>query len=217
MTTVPDGGHLKILVLGMPRTGTQSLADALAELGQGPIYHMRDVSKNNHQGQWITALEAKFEGRGNPFGRKEFEGFLGDFAGVSDFPAAIFADELIAAFPEAKIILTVRDEDKWFDSIMATLWHAWSAPDAPKGTPMRQLADKYHRHMWQNDFPLYGRERYRTHNAHVRAIAPKNRLLVYEAKDGWEPLCAFLGLDVPATPFPRQDDWLEYKQAHGEA
>lgn len=56
-----------------------ALADALAELGQGPIYHMRDVAKNNHQRQWIAALEAKFEGRGSPFGRKEFEGFLGGF------------------------------------------------------------------------------------------------------------------------------------------
>lgn len=75
---------------------------------------------------------------------------------MSDFPASIFSDELVAAFPEAKVILTVRDEDKWFDSMMATIWHAWSAPDAPKETPMRLLADKYHRYMWQNDFPYMG-------------------------------------------------------------
>lgn len=135
--------------------------------------------------------------------------------GVSDFPAAIFTDELIGAFPEAKVILTVRDEDKWFESLKATLWHAWSSPDAPKDTPMRPLSDKYHLHMWQNDFPKYGREAYREHNAHVQTIAPEGSLLVYDVKDGWEPLCTFLGLDVPATPFPRKDDWLEYKRAHG--
>lgn len=113
------------------------------------------------------------------------------------------------------MILTVRDEDKWFESFKATLWHAWSAPDAPKETPMRPLSDKYHLYMWRNDYPRYGREKYRAHNAHVQAIAPEGSLLVYDVKDGWEPLCTFLGLDVPAVPFPRKDDWLEYKQAHG--
>ncbi|KAJ5216272.1 uncharacterized protein N7498_002679 [Penicillium cinerascens] len=217
MAKPTDKEGLKILILGMPRTGTQSLADALAELGQGPIYHMRHVGENKHQQQWIAALEAKFEHHGPPFGRNEFEAFLGGFNGVADFPAAIFPDELIEAFPNAKVILTVRDEDKWFESLKATLWHAWSAPDAPRDTPMRPLADKYNLHMWQNDFPRYGREKYREHNAHVQEITPEGSLLVYNIKDGWEPICKFLGLDVPATPFPRNDHWLDYKRAHGTA
>ncbi|PYH95487.1 hypothetical protein BO71DRAFT_449343 [Aspergillus ellipticus CBS 707.79] len=196
------GDEIKILVLGMPRTGTQSLADALGQLGLGPIYHMREVARNKHQTKWIAALEAKFEGKGSPFGRSEFASFLGGFV-------------LIGAFPNAKIILTVRDEDKWFDSMMATLWHWWSAPDRPRNTSMRSMADKYHLHLWRNDFPTSGKESYRKHNSHVREIASVDNLLVYDVREGWGPLCAFLGLEAPTTPFPRSDDWLEYKQAHG--
>jgi hypothetical protein len=133
---------------------------------------------------------------------------------VSDIPAAIFAEELVSAFPNAKVILTIRDKDKWVESMMATIWHAWSAPNA-NATPMRELSDKYHQHLWASDFPKYGRMRFREHNALVQRITPKERLLVYEVKEGWEPLCAFLEKDIPATPFPRNDDWVAYKKAHG--
>ncbi|TVY91637.1 hypothetical protein LAWI1_G007323, partial [Lachnellula willkommii] len=157
---------MEILVLGLPRTGTQSLADALNILGYPKIYHMREVGKNQHQTKWIEALEAKFEGKGKVFGREEFDSFLSGYNAVADYPAAIFAHELIAAYPRAKVILSTRDEDKWYASMLATLWHQWSssAPDAPP-SPMRALADKYQMLIWGGDFPARGRAQFRAHNA----------------------------------------------------
>jgi hypothetical protein len=98
--------------------------------------------------------------------------------------------------------------------MMATIWHAHNAPDA-KQTPMRALAEKYHQHLWAGDFPKHGRARFREHNKFVEEIAPKERFLNYEVKEGWAPLCAFLGKEIPEWDFPRHDDWLAYKVAHG--
>jgi hypothetical protein len=63
---------------------------------------------------WMEALEAKYDGKGKPYGRAEFDKLLGHCQGVSDMPAILFADELIAAYPEAKVILTHRNFDTWY-------------------------------------------------------------------------------------------------------
>lgn len=113
---------MKVLVLGMPRTGTQSLADALERLGISPVYHMREVGKNKHQAFWIEALDAKFEGRGELFNREKFDQILGPYETLADYPAAIFPEELMAAYPEASVILSVRrSEDEWLASMKSTL------------------------------------------------------------------------------------------------
>ncbi|KAI1777897.1 hypothetical protein F4818DRAFT_439216 [Hypoxylon cercidicola] len=211
---------MKVLVLGMPRTGTQSLADALERLGIGPVYHMREVGKNGHQALWIEALDAKFEGRGEPFTREKFDQILGNYEALSDYPAAIFPAELMAAYPEASVILSVRDsEDAWLASMEATLWHAHTHQPHPNPhpSPMAPLAARYHRHCWGDDLPARGRAAYRAHNALVRSLATDQgrRFLEYRPGDGWAPLYTFLGLgegDVPAEPFPRSDDWAEYKK-----
>ena len=63
---------------------------------------------------WLEAIEAKFDGKGKPYGRAEFDKLLGHCQGVSDIPAILFAEELIAAYPEAKVILTNRNFDTWY-------------------------------------------------------------------------------------------------------
>ncbi|KAI0180467.1 hypothetical protein GGR52DRAFT_245520 [Hypoxylon sp. FL1284] len=143
---------MKVLVLGMPRTGTQSLADALDRLGFGPVYHMREVGKNRHQGMWIEALDAKFEGRGEPYNREKFERILGSYEALADYPAAIFPAELMAAYPEAAVILSVRHaEESWLASMEATLWHAYTRQPTPNPSLMAPLAARYHRHCWGDD------------------------------------------------------------------
>jgi len=132
---------------------------------------------------------------------------------VSDYPASIFPAELIKAYPDAKVILTTRSKDAWYESMIKTLWHSWSGPN-PKPSAMRPLADKYQTLLWDGKFPENGREFFRKHNEFVRSIAPKERFLEYEAKEGWKKLCMFLGKDIPQVPFPRSDDWVEYKKLH---
>lgn len=133
--------------------------------------------------------------------------------GVADYPAAIFPEELIAAYPEASIILSVRDEDGWYASMTSTLWHLHTSRPADDPSPMNQLARKYHAHCWGGDFPKHGRARFREHNALVREASKGRRFLELRATDGWAPLCQFLGVPVPeGVPFPRNDDWAEYKK-----
>ncbi|KAI1378238.1 hypothetical protein F4677DRAFT_412588 [Hypoxylon crocopeplum] len=209
---------MKVLVLGMPRTGTQSLADALERLGIAPVYHMREVGKNHHQALWIEALDAKFEGRGKPFDREKFDQILRNYEALADYPAAIFPGELMTAYPEAAIILsTRRSEDAWLASMESTLWHAHTHAPTPNPSPMAPLSARYHRHCWGDDLPARGLAAYRAHNVLVRelAVSGGRRLLEYAPGDGWAPLCEFLGVaveEVEGEPFPRSDDWVEYKR-----
>ncbi|KAH8808688.1 hypothetical protein F5884DRAFT_674934 [Xylogone sp. PMI_703] len=202
---------MEIIALGMCRTGTQSLADGLGVLGYGPIYHMREVHKNGHGKYWMKALEAHFERNSEPFGRKEFDEFLGNFAGVSDLPAAILVEELMDAYPDAKIILTTRDEDKWFESMKSTIWHAESV------SPLGQRMKKW---LWGEHPQETGKAVFRQHNLKVITAAKERGrpILEYEVKQGWEPLCKFLGKEIPVgVEFPRNDDWASYKKEHGLA
>lgn len=132
---------------------------------------------------------------------------------MSDFPAAIFAAELVAYYPKAKVILSIREEEKWYQSMIATLWHHWSAKPAAV-TPMRTLADKYHTLLWDGDFPSRGRQYFAEHNTLIRSLAPVENFLEFDASEGWKPLCDFLGKNIPNEPFPRSDDWAAYKEAH---
>ncbi|KAI0834954.1 hypothetical protein F5Y06DRAFT_277619 [Hypoxylon sp. FL0890] len=210
---------MKVLILGMPRTGTQSLADALERLGIAPVYHMREVGKNHHQTLWIEALDAKFEGRGEPFNREKFDQILGSYEAVADYPAAIFPAELIAAYPEASVILSVRhSEEEWLASMESTLWHAHTHQPSPNPSPMAPLSNKYHKYCWGDDLPKNGRAVYRAHNELVRSLAKTSgrKFLEYKPGDGWGPLCEFLGVEgdkVPQELLPRSDDWAEYKRA----
>lgn len=134
---------------------------------------------------------------------------------MSDIPAAHFYEGLIAAYPEAKIILTTRDETKWFESMKATVWHLHETRKAAHATgiPYR-LSELQYEHVWGGDPNKYGKAKYREHNERLREIAPKDQFLEYQVQEGWEPLCAFLGKEVPEVTFPRADDWATYKKEH---
>ncbi|KAL1980765.1 hypothetical protein VTN96DRAFT_3572 [Rasamsonia emersonii] len=198
---------MEILLLGAGRTGTQSISDMLLSLGYKGVYHMREVFINeDHPQRWVSALEAKFEGKGKPYGRAEFDEIL-----------VLFWKELIAAYPSAKVILSVRDEDAWYKSVESTIWHSWKA-DKAKGkqpqNPTEVMIDKLPVYMWDGDFPENGRKFFREHNENIRrAMADrKEDFLEYNVKDGWEPLCRFLGKDVPDQEVPHTDAWAAYKE-----
>lgn len=133
-------------------------------------------------------------------------------------PAILFTDELITAYPDAKIILTTRDEDKWFESMKATIWHLYESRKVAgaTGIPAR-LGNLQHEHVWGGDVDKYGRLKYREHNAHVKDISPKDRFLEYQVQQGGGTLCEFLGKSVPEVDFPRADDWASYKKEFGFA
>lgn len=219
---------MEILVLGASRTGTMSILTALEQLGYNP-YHMvkaMKAPKLNFE-LWIEALNAKFHGKGKPWGREEFDRILGDFDAVEDVPTICFAEELIKAYPEAKVILNNRDVDQWLRSMDTTggvvaRWKGWSTlakwdsalvgPWYEHGVVVLPCAYDT-THDFSPSSPA--REAFHRHYARVRAAAPKERILEYHVKDGWKPLCEFLGKDVPEGEFPRVNDSAEFVRVHG--
>jgi hypothetical protein len=175
---------------------------------------------------WIEALRAKFHGQGKPWGREEFDRILGDFDGVEDVPTICFAEELIAAYPEAKIVLNNRDVDQWLHSMDSTAghvcrWKGWET--LAKWDPA--LVGPWWEHGKIVCPAAYGtladyspsgpaRAAFHEHYARIRAIAPKERLLEYHVKEGWEPLCEFLGKPVPEGEFPRVNDTKAFIRVH---
>ncbi|MCJ1259161.1 hypothetical protein MMC24_006997 [Lignoscripta atroalba] len=185
---------------------------ALDELGYDDVYHMKKVPAKDHADFWVAAMEAKFEGKGPEYGREEWDHLLGDCMAVTDIPAAIFPAELVAAYPDAKVILTTRSVDSCICPVGRPVAEAACAFDGRMGA-LRAMTDKYHEHLWWNDFPRYGKRAFKEHNDLVRRVVPPERLLEYEVRQGWEPLCAFLGKDVPTgKEFPRVNDTQTFQQ-----
>ena len=188
---------LKIIGAGLGRTGTLSLKLALEQLGFGPCYHMVEVFLHPEAvGLWMKAAE------GNPDWDTTFNGY----AATVDYPGCDFWRELAGFYPEAKVLLTVRDPDQWFESTQATIFSPESikrmiaGPMAAfvKKTAHSAFGDRIH----DRDFMV---EKFKQHYAEVERTIPASRLLVYEVKQGWEPLCRFLNVPVPSTPFPRKN------------
>lgn len=197
---------VKIIGTGLGRTGTMSLKLALEQLGFGPCYHMEAVFNDLEKRvpQWNDALA------GRPDWVKTFEGFD---SGV-DWPIAGFYKELYAAYPDAKFILSTRSPDSWAASFGATIAKLLEE----RGTaaePMKPWLEMAYGVIARSGFPdgLSDAERmarFTAHNEAVKKTIPAGQLLVFEVKQGWEPLCRFLGIDVPQGPFPRTNDRAEF-------
>ncbi|TQN65673.1 hypothetical protein CSHISOI_09751, partial [Colletotrichum shisoi] len=160
---------------------------------------------------WSEALAAKYDGVGE-FGKDKWDALLGHCQAVTDWPAASFAAELIEAYPEAKVILSTRDVDSWFESTRVTanrrandrflrlLSHFdWAS------SMYYPMLRKYWDAVFEGDFERHGKQVFAEHNDRVRRLVPPDRLLEYRIGEGWEPLCKFLGCPVPSTPFPRDN------------
>ena len=162
---------------------------------------------------WYEALRAKYDGVGEPYGRPEFDKLLGHCQAVIDIPAIGFAEELIKAYPEAKVILTDRDVDSWYESNLRTTNPLIASPLAPVLTWIdwtfrtrtywvRPTIAKLWHETYRGDFPKYGKSVFREHYAKIREMVPEDRLLMYRVSDGWDPLCKFLHVPKPEQPFP---------------
>lgn len=196
---------MKVIGAGFGRTGTMSLKVALKELGFGPCYHMSEVFEHpEHVPLWEAAA------RGEPV---DWEELLAGYQSTADWPGCTFYKELMKVYPEAKVLLTVRDPDKWYESARNTIYATGNIPDPPPG---KRIVDKL---VWEQTFDgnfeerQYAIEVFSKHNEGVKKHVPPERLLVYEVKVGWEPLCEFLGAVVPRDqPFPRLNDTEAFKQ-----
>jgi hypothetical protein len=195
---------LQIIGAGLGRTGTLSLKLALEHLGFGPCHHMSEVLANlrSQLPIWLDVVS----------GRQDWDRAFAGFAAAVDYPAAYYWRELAAHYPEAKIILTLRDPESWFKSVSATIFspeHTAMFADTPMGPFMAGAVLKdFGDRIGERDFMI---DYFNRWNQLVIDTLPADRLLVFQARDGWEPLCAFLGAAVPDRPYPRVNSSDEMK------
>lgn len=185
---------LQVIGAGFGRTGTASLKLALETLLGGSCYHMSEVLGNaGHVDQWLAAAA----------GKPDWPAIFANFVATVDFPASNYTMALAEAYPDAKIVLSVRDAEKWFQSTQETILsrRLMAVADGSKWRDMLRETI---------DLPLGGDINdhdavvgaYHAHIERVQAAFGPERLLTFEAKQGWAPLCEFLEVDVPAEPYP---------------
>jgi hypothetical protein len=201
---------LQIIGAGFGRTGTLSVKLALEQLGFGPCYHMMEVfHRPPHIELWNRARRGE---------KVDWEALFAGFTSAVDWPAAYFWRELVQVYPQARVLLTVRDPDAWYESARETVLRvdpsiattdvgraqlAMAGRIVSEGTFGGRVDDRAH------CIDVYLR-----HNTQVqRALG--ERVLTYDVADGWGPLCAWLGVAVPDGPFPRTNSTAEFQQRLG--
>jgi len=195
---------LKVIGAGFGRTGTASLKDALDMIGFGPCYHMREVFEHpEHIPYWQAAVDGTLE---------SWEPILAGYNSSCDWPACSYYEELMVLNPDAKVLLTVRDPEKWYESALATIYPFSSQPDE-QADPVRAAHFRFvNQLIWQGHFKgrfadkAYAIEVFNQHIEAVKHNVPAEKLLVFDVKEGWESLCAFLNVPIPEQPFPRVND-----------
>jgi hypothetical protein len=215
------GDHkVKIIGAGLPRTATLTQKVALEMLGIGPCYHMASLLADLSLVQrWRDAFDRRTGG-----GQVAWGEIFAGFTATVDWPGAFFYPELTETYPEAKVLLSVRDSGAWARSMHDTIWgvmsgdtmmHDLAAARARIEPGWRQYMDLM-KEMWSRsgllDPSRDGLDQsalaaaFERYNDQVRQDVPQERLLVWSPADGWEPLCEFLGVPVPAAPLPRTND-----------
>jgi hypothetical protein len=201
---------LQVIGAGLGRTGTTSLKLALEDLLGGNCYHMLEVRERPADpGVWADAYENRLP---------DWGAFLEGYRAVVDWPAAPFWSELSEAFPDAVIVLSVRDPESWWKSASRTIFPALStyfASDAPDNdwTRMGRRMMTSFTPGWQEESAA--KAAYLAHNDHVRSTAPADRLVEWRPGDGWHPVCAALGMDIPDKPFPHVNTTSDFRAEVG--
>lgn len=197
---------VQVIGAGFGRTGTTSMKAALEHLGFGPTYHMFEIlGRPERMAPWADILDG-----GTPDWATVFDGYQS----TVDWPGCTYWRELAEAYPDAKVLLTVRDPQKWYDSVHGSIFQVASMPGVPDDPGLAGILPDIRRMIWDEPGTFGGRFEdrehaisvYEQHNAAVIDGVPADRLLVYTVGDGWEPLCDFLGVAVPEVDFPHVND-----------
>lgn len=197
---------MQVIGAGVGRTGTYSLKLAINELGFGECHHMEAVLHNMPEQVplWSAAVG------GSPDWAKIYDGF----SSAVDWPTACFYRELLDEFPAAKFVLTERSPESWAASFGETIYQLIATRhEAPE--EMRDWLEMASAVIEKTGFPT-GLDRdglmdcFVAHNEAVKKTIPADQLLVFQVREGWEPLCTFLEKPVPDGPFPRTNDRLEF-------
>ena len=183
---------LFVIGAGFGRTGTESMKLALETLGMGPCHHMKEVLRDPDQVTlWRSVAQGKIP---------DWEQIFTSYNSAVDWPAAYYWRELSEYYPDAKLLLTVRDAESWYASIERTIFKVLKASTDPASIGLRLVAEGVFD--GRLDDRAHAIAVYEKNNAEVQAAFSQDRLLTYNLGDGWEPLCRFLDKPVPDTPYP---------------
>ncbi len=198
---------LKIIGAGFGRTGTTSMKEALELLGYNKCHHMREVMSSGKQVEMFDRVSRNVE--------VDWDDVFEGFEAAVDWPAAARYEELMEKYPQAKVILTARDPEAWYESTKETIYAlsnsvpliiSWLIPRA------RNVMAMVQRLIWEGVFDgrfeekQHAIEVYNKNVAEVIANVPATRLLVHSAKEGWQPLCEFLDKPIPSQPYPHSNE-----------
>lgn len=213
---------LKVIGTALGRTGTKSLKLAIEQLLGGKCFHMIELLANTKR---LTYLK-----KGHKNGNYDWDALLNGYIATVDYPTCLFYEDLLVKYPEAKFIHTQRDSESWYASVRETIyrgkpknakdimrlvWNMIRSSDMRKVAPVFQFNDQL---IWEGQFKGLFEDKataieiYEAHFEKIKATIPPSQLLVFKVQDGWQPLCDFLDLPIPNTPFPNTHQRKKFNQ-----
>jgi hypothetical protein len=217
---------IKIIGAGLPRTGTNTLKVSLEKLGYSKTYHMKELLVHPEQlHYWVTLRET---------GTTNWDQLYKGYEATVDFPCYPWYKEHMKQYPDAKVILSTRPFEKWYDSVYNTVWQAQSPSEEQKKEMSEKLAAnpglgltmkcvKFFGEVMMDDHfqgkfldKEFAEEIFNKHHEDVKAYVPAERLLVFDVSEGWQPLCEFLGVPQPDEPIPHLNKKENFKEMLGE-
>jgi len=211
-----------VIGAGLPRTGTNSLRTALNIILDGAVYHMFQLMFGEKVDVtfWDRAMKRKLS-------KREWKDFLEGrgFRGGVDYPISLYYKDLMEVFPDAKVILTVREPETWYKSVKSSIFQMRNLYKTFPYNILLWINGRWNHMRLVNDLSEYpgrgytrgmfqvieeGEEAsikfYNDWVEEVKRTVPEDRLLIFSVKEGWEPLCKFLEFPIPEQPFPRTND-----------
>ncbi|OBQ79308.1 sulfotransferase family protein [Mesorhizobium sp. WSM3873] len=194
---------IRVIGTGFGRTGTDSMREALTMLGFGPCHHMSEVMAHAEQKRLWRALAQG--------AAPDWDRLFAGYKSCVDWPSVHYWRELIEAYPEARVILTWRSPESWWESFAKTILPAVIDSQDQESLGVALVTKQV----------FGGRPQDRAHaiavyEANIEAVlktVPAERLLVHKLGDGWAPLCAHLGVPVPDEPYPNRNTTKEFRTA----
>ncbi|KAH7040006.1 P-loop containing nucleoside triphosphate hydrolase protein [Microdochium trichocladiopsis] len=220
----------QVLSLGLPRTGTSSMCEALTLLSYKDVYHgIKSIDSPTDWAVFSRAADATFPNlptyTGKPFTTEEWDEVFGECEAVTDI-GSIFGPQLIEAYPDAKVVLVQRDYERWYKSMDEQVFHAlWGRLadffietvepiiGSVTGPANRKMILGLFRASTVDEARDHARETYERHYKTIREMTPPERLLEFDPKDGWRPLCEFLGKDIPKEWVGREGEFPHVNEA----
>ena len=217
---------IKIIGAGFPRTGTNTLRESLELLGYSKTYHMKQLLVHPENLHYWTTLKAT--------GTTNWEALYDGYEATVDFPCYPWYKQHMKQYPDAKVILSIRPFEKWYESFYSTIWKAQNPPESERKTMGEKIAanprlqsvmqvmgfakQTINEEHFQGKFldKEFMEDIFNKHNEEVKNYVPANKLLVYDVCEGWEPLCEFLGVSVPDELLPHTNKKEDFAAMVGE-